>query len=112
MTLGLVLIMVCILLLGDMIGLIPNRSQAVIEGRKALSESLAIQYSVAAQKRGIDSIKTSMRILVERNKDILSAALRSVLFTRTTGSGVLSKSVSHHCMKPECLVFISVLWSA
>jgi diguanylate cyclase (GGDEF)-like protein/PAS domain S-box-containing protein len=76
-TLGLVLIMLSILLLGDMLGLVPDRTTAIMEGRKTLAESLAVQYSVAAQKRDTDSIKTSMRILVERNEDVLSAALRT-----------------------------------
>lgn len=76
-TLGLMLIMISILLLGEMIGIIPNRDKTIIEARKTLSESLAVQYSVAAQKHDIDSIKTSMRILVERNAEVLSAALRS-----------------------------------
>ena len=76
-TLGLVLITISILLLVDMVGLLPDRNEAVIEGRKALAESLAIQYSVAAQKRDINSIKASMRILVQRNPDVLSAALRT-----------------------------------
>jgi diguanylate cyclase (GGDEF)-like protein/PAS domain S-box-containing protein len=69
--------MISILLLGEMIGIIPNSDRTVIEGRKTLAESLAVQYSVAAQKHDIDSIKTSMRILVERNAEVLSAALRS-----------------------------------
>jgi diguanylate cyclase (GGDEF)-like protein/PAS domain S-box-containing protein len=76
-TIGLVLIMLSILLLGDMLGLVPDRTSAIIEGRKTLAESLAVQYSVAAQKHDTASIKASMRILVERNDDVLSAALRT-----------------------------------
>jgi diguanylate cyclase (GGDEF)-like protein/PAS domain S-box-containing protein len=76
-TIGLVLIMMSLLLVGDMLGLVPNDSEAVIEGRKTLAESLAVQYSVAAQNKDIASIKTSMRILVERNAEVLSAALRT-----------------------------------
>ncbi|MGD2136626.1 MAG: diguanylate cyclase [Gammaproteobacteria bacterium] len=76
-TVGLVLIMMSLLLVGDLLGLVPDDSQAVVEGRKTLAESLAVQYSVTAQNKDIASIKTSMRILVERNPEVLSAALRT-----------------------------------
>ena len=76
-TIGLVLIMMSILLLGDMFGLVPNDSKAIIEGRKTLAESLAVQYSIAAQKRDIALIEASMRLLVESNDDVLSSALRN-----------------------------------
>ena len=75
-TLGLVLIMMSIFLLGDMLGLFPDRAEAVKQGRTALAESIAVQYSISAQKRDIRAIKSSMRTLVKRNDDVLSAALR------------------------------------
>ena len=75
-TVGLVLIMMSIFLLGDMLGLVPDRAEAVKKGRTALAESLAMQYSIAAQKRDTRAIKSSMRTLVQRNDDVLSAALR------------------------------------
>jgi diguanylate cyclase (GGDEF)-like protein/PAS domain S-box-containing protein len=75
-TLGLVLIMMSIFLLSDMIGLFPNRADAIIKGRTNLAESLAVQYSIAAQKRNAPAIKAGMRLLVQKNDDVLSAALR------------------------------------
>jgi len=75
-TVGLVLIMMCIFLLSDMIGLFPKRADAIIKGRADLAESLAVQYSIAAQKRNEHAIKASMRLLVQKNDDVLSAALR------------------------------------
>jgi diguanylate cyclase (GGDEF)-like protein/PAS domain S-box-containing protein len=74
-SLGLILSVISLLIFTDMVGLIPDRSTAVIEGRKQLAESLTIQYSLAAQKHDYDSIATSMRALVERNEEVLSAAL-------------------------------------
>jgi len=75
-TVGLVLIMMSIFLLSDMIGLFPNRADAIIKGRADLAETLAVQYSIAAQKRNAPAIKASMRLLVQKNDDVLSAALR------------------------------------
>ena len=75
-TVGLVLIMMSIFLLSDMLGLFPNRADAIIKGRADLAESLAVQYSIAAQKRNSPAIKASMRLLVQKNDDVLSAALR------------------------------------
>ena len=75
-TVGLVLIMMSIFLLSDMIGLFPKRDDAIIKGRSDLAESLAVQYSIAAQKRNAPAIKASMRLLVQKNDDVLSAALR------------------------------------
>jgi diguanylate cyclase (GGDEF)-like protein/PAS domain S-box-containing protein len=75
-TVGLVLIMMSIFLLSDMIGLFPNRADAIMKGRADLAETLAVQYSIAAQKRNAPAIKASMRLLVQKNDDVLSAALR------------------------------------
>ena len=49
-SLGLVLLTVCILLTGDMLGLTPGRTQAVLDARKKFCETIAIQFALAAQK--------------------------------------------------------------
>jgi diguanylate cyclase (GGDEF)-like protein/PAS domain S-box-containing protein len=54
----------------------PNSDDAIKKGRTDLAENLAVQYSLAAQKRNISAIKSSMRTLVNRNDDVLSAALK------------------------------------
>ena len=73
---GLVLLTISILFTADMIGLIPNRSKAVIFERERICESLAVYYSVAAQKDDIATILNAVQILVQRYDDILSAAIR------------------------------------
>ncbi|NOR40567.1 MAG: diguanylate cyclase, partial [Gammaproteobacteria bacterium] len=75
-TLGLVLIMLSVFMLSDILGFIPNSDDALKKGRTDLAENLAVQYSLAAQKRNISAIKASMRALVSRNDEVLSAALR------------------------------------
>jgi diguanylate cyclase (GGDEF)-like protein/PAS domain S-box-containing protein len=75
-SLGLIMAVVSIILLSDLLGIIPDRTTAVIDGRKTIAETLAIQYSLAARNNDYDSIEASMTMLVERNEEVLSAALR------------------------------------
>jgi diguanylate cyclase (GGDEF)-like protein len=75
-SLGLILVVVSIIILSDILGLLPDRSTAIIEGRKSMAESLAVQYSLAATRNDYDTIKSSMRILVDKDEAVLSAALR------------------------------------
>ncbi len=76
-SLGLVLLTVCILLTGDLLGLTPGREQAVLESRKKFCETLAVQFALAAQKNDLKTIRTALDVIVERNDDVLSAGLRS-----------------------------------
>ncbi len=76
-SLGLILSVISILIVADLIGLVPDDTKAVINGRKTLAESLTVQYSLAAQKYDYDSISASMRILVDRNDDVLAATLKT-----------------------------------
>ncbi|NIR31415.1 MAG: diguanylate cyclase [Gammaproteobacteria bacterium] len=77
-SLGLVLVTMSILFTAYLLGLAPDKSHAVLDARKKLAETLAVQYSTLAQKGETDSIRKSMGALVERNDDVLSAALRSM----------------------------------
>jgi diguanylate cyclase (GGDEF)-like protein/PAS domain S-box-containing protein len=76
LSLGLVLLTTSILFTADMIGLIPNRTKAIISERSKICESLAVYGSIAAQKNETKSILTAVKVLMKRNQDILSAALR------------------------------------
>ncbi|UCC56263.1 MAG: diguanylate cyclase [Gammaproteobacteria bacterium] len=76
-SLGLIMAVISVILLSDLLGLMPDRATAVIDGRKKLAETLAIQYSLAARRQDYDSIEYSMRMQVERNGELLSAALRN-----------------------------------
>jgi hypothetical protein len=44
---GLVMLTVSLLLLGDLIGVMPNEDRGLLEGRKKFCESLAVQFSMA-----------------------------------------------------------------
>ena len=75
-SLGLVSLTISLLLLGKIIGLAPDRTSAVVDSRKTLSEALAIQFSAAAQHGDLRLIRETLESMVERENDIQSAAIR------------------------------------
>ena len=88
-SLGLVSLTISLLLLAKVIGFAPDRSGAVLESRKDLSESLAVQFSAAAQRGDVPLIRETLRSMVERDNDIKSAAMRK------PGGGVLAEAGDH-----------------
>ena len=76
LSIGLVSLTVSIMLAGDAImGLIPNERQQAFHQRKALSETLALQYSLLVQRADAETIETALHALVERTPEIEAAAL-------------------------------------
>jgi diguanylate cyclase (GGDEF)-like protein/PAS domain S-box-containing protein len=87
LSLSLVVMTISILLGADMIGLIPKGTEAVLAERERVCESLAVYCSVAAQKDDIESVLTAMQVMVKKNEDILSAAVRREDGTIMVGAG-------------------------
>ncbi|MDH5191729.1 MAG: GGDEF domain-containing protein [Gammaproteobacteria bacterium] len=75
-SLGLVLMTISILLIADITGILPNENKAVLESRKKTCETLALQLSLYAENNKTREMQTLVRAIVERNDDILSAAMR------------------------------------
>ena len=76
-SLGFALVVISIILISDMAGIIPDPEKAEIEGRKKLAETLAVQFSLAARRNDYDVMTATMKLLVDRNSDVLSAGLRT-----------------------------------
>lgn len=76
-SIGLVLLTLSILMLADLMGLAPDNTAGILDHRKKISESLAIEFSLAAQENNFGFIEQAMSAIVKRDKDILSAGLRS-----------------------------------
>src|SRR5688572_26284736 len=74
---GITCLTLSLLLAAQGLGVIPNSSDAIIKGRKELCESLAIHSSVAAARDDVTTIADTAKVLVERNPDIRSVALRA-----------------------------------
>lgn len=76
LSIGLVSLTISIMLAGDSIlGLIPNEQQQQLRQRKTLSETLAVQYSLLAQRGDVKTIALALDALVERSPDVEAAAL-------------------------------------
>ncbi len=73
---GLTMLTVSMLLVTDLLGLIPNTKNAELQYRKAIAESLAVQLSTQIRDRQLHSVEETLNSMVERNKTILSTALR------------------------------------
>lgn len=73
--LGLVGILASLMMVAALLGLLPNKSDAVIEQRGVLAESLAINGSVFITLSDIDRLAVVLKLVVDRNDEILSAAL-------------------------------------
>jgi len=73
---GLVSLTLSILLMGDLaVDLNPNPAVQISEYRQKYSEALAVQYSLLAEKGDSRGVQEAFYLLVERNNDILSAAV-------------------------------------
>ncbi len=77
LSLAFVLLTTSVLIMGDLLGLVPNERNGMLEGRKKFCESLAIQVSMAASRNDFDLIAATLKAVAARNPDIRSAALRT-----------------------------------
>ncbi len=75
MSFGLALLTISVVFAADFIGLIPSQSEAVLEGRKQLCESLAIQSAVCLERNDLAAVQAIMQLVADRNDHILSASL-------------------------------------
>jgi PAS domain S-box-containing protein len=75
-SLGLVSLMSSVLLLATYLEIVPDRISAIRAGRAALSESVAASTSTFASQADIARMQAMLSFLVERNPDLLSAAVR------------------------------------
>ena len=73
---GLVIVTISALLLSDMLGLVPDTKKAELNSRKAIAESLAVQFSMVITNNQLASVQETLKLLVERNDKIQSAAIR------------------------------------
>ncbi len=73
---GLVSLTLSILLMSDLVvDLIPDEAVKIFEYRQRYSEALAVQYSLLAENGDSRAIQEAFDLLVERNDDIVSAAV-------------------------------------
>lgn len=76
LSISLIALIVSILLIGQMLGIVPDKSQAMLDTRKNLTEALAVQFAVAAERDDFILIEKTLSLLVKRDPQVLSAAIR------------------------------------
>jgi signal transduction histidine kinase/FixJ family two-component response regulator/HPt (histidine-containing phosphotransfer) domain-containing protein len=75
-SIGLASIMLSLLLVAHALGLLPDREGAVVQGRKALCEMEAVHCALAARQGDLAGIKAELLAVMQRNSEVLSAAVR------------------------------------
>ena len=74
--LGLSGMLVTLLLLASITGLVPDRHGAIREGHAHLAEAIAVNSSIFITTTDIRRMSANLEVVVERNEEILSAAVR------------------------------------
>jgi PAS domain S-box-containing protein len=87
--LGLAFLVASALLGASFLGLVPDRSGAMRDGRAALTETLAISITTMLARSEPRMVESTLRAVVKRNADLLSAGLRRA-------DGTLAVEVGDH----------------
>ena len=86
---GQVGLLISLLLAASFFGLIPDQAKTAREGRSSLAEAIAANSSLLVTKDDIKRLEGILQLVVQRNDDLLSAALR-------TEAGFLVATVGPH----------------
>ncbi len=86
---GLSSITISVVLAAGVLGLIPDRNRAVMEGRSRLCETTAIAFTLLAGQENYDHIRLGLEAIVSRNPELLTAAVR-----RTDGQ-IIARAGDH-----------------
>jgi diguanylate cyclase (GGDEF)-like protein/PAS domain S-box-containing protein len=87
-SIGLVCLTLCLVLTGDLLlGLTSDERRALLDQRKKICETLAVQFSALAEGGEVDTIHRSMKALVQGNEDVMSTAMRDAEGNLLTSAG-------------------------
>ena len=90
-TLGLTSIVVSVLFAAQALGLIPDRTGAILDGRKAAVEMLAVHCSHNAQRHDYAALRAGLDEALRHDPDLVSAGIRSA-------DGVLLAQAGDHAV--------------
>lgn len=77
------------LLAAAFLGLVPDRAGAIRDGRTALSEAMAASSTALLSRGDLAQMEPMLRLVVKRNPDILSAAMRR-------SDGAIAMAIGEH----------------
>ena len=84
---GLSCLVVSILLLGMLVGAVPDEGEAIRFGRARLCEAVALNASAFAEENDPSRVQQMLEVLVGRNEDLLSAGIRKADGTLVVKAG-------------------------
>ena len=76
LTIGMVSLIASLLLIAQLLGFLQDQSGIALDARKRIVEALATQLSWSASQNDYRSLQITLTSVIERNEEILSAALR------------------------------------
>lgn len=76
MTFGVLSMTLSLILVADFLGMTPDGERSALEQRQRFVEMLTIQLSVAVEKQNPQAVQSLLWASVQRNDDIVSAAIR------------------------------------
>ena len=75
-SIALALLSACILLSAEMLGITFDEDTQSLDYRRQIAESMAIQFSVMEPEKDIEKIENLVKLVAQRNPDILSVGIR------------------------------------
>ncbi|MBY0485527.1 diguanylate cyclase [Nitrosomonas sp.] len=75
-SIALVAVLMSVLLMGELLGIVPDKSQLLLEARKSFSRTVAAQFALAAERNDFKQIKAGLNLIIQSNPEIRSAAIR------------------------------------
>ena len=72
---SLMMFTISVLLIADLFGMVPDREKMLMEARKKVCESLAVQLSLAASDSNMDLVEASLESFAARNDDVVAVSM-------------------------------------
>lgn len=76
-SMGLVSMLVCLVISASYMGLIPDRYSAVVDGRVAIAETIAVNSSVFITRNDLRRMQAHLKLLISRDDNLLSGAIKN-----------------------------------
>jgi diguanylate cyclase (GGDEF)-like protein/PAS domain S-box-containing protein/putative nucleotidyltransferase with HDIG domain len=97
---GVATLTLSVLLAAQALGLIPNPTESILQGRKELCQAVAVRCSAAVQQGDAQAVRRAVAEVMKGNQEVLSAAIR-----RTDGSIVadMGNHAAHWMAPPDDL---------
>ena len=72
---GLVMFTLSVILIADLFGIVPKKDAIMIDARKKICETLAVQLSVAASRSDFEFVTSTLDLFVARSDDVVAASM-------------------------------------